>query len=79
MCRKANYEDGISMNKVQETLVEWKAHAKVKRTRPETSTQPMGFTTLLLSTKQDIADAGLNIKGLIFFPSQSENTMRDLS
>lgn len=41
---------------------------------------PTNGTSLLYCWAQSkIADASLNIKGLIFFPSQSENTMIDLS
>lgn len=41
--------------------------------------QPMGRHYSTAEHKQEKADARLHIKGLIFFPSQSENTMIDLS
>lgn len=76
MCRKANHEDGNSMNKVQETLIEWKAHANMKRGPDQKQApQPIGLHSSTAKRKQELADISLNIKGLIFFPSQSDSSI----
>ena len=65
------------MNKVQETLVGWKAHEKVESGQDQKQApNQWAFTTLLRSAKRELADERLNVRGLIFIPSQAENTDR---
>lgn len=54
----------------------WKSE---ERTRPETSTPTNGPSHLTAEQKARVADASFNIKGLVFFLSQSGNTKINLS
>lgn len=78
MCRKANHEDGISM-KFRKHWLNGRLMQNWRGQGQKQAPQPMERHYSTAEHKQEIADARLHIKGLIFFPSQSENTMIDLS